>query len=317
MYQVQGVPLDQINRTHTSIGNINMDSYTITTANTAAAEGVTATTAASATASEKFGGKLVKASENSMMDVMKPFVANVEYPGTRITSRIRTTTARSPSGTQTSFNLTATSASRPVALGRNYYFDVPRMVCSAPNEENELNSSKSFFLTCTMSSEHENLSPVIDLDKSSIATITHRMDNITSSSDVYPTESFVEATEPEGDSLEAIYLTRQVQLKTPANQLNVKLDAVRHSSANIDLMFKVLRTDDSSDFNDIGYTYFNGDGSTDVTTNSSTTRDDFIEHEYSAKDLEDFTAFQIKIRMRGTDTTNPPIIKRLRVVATG
>ncbi len=317
LYQVQGVPLDQINRTHTSIGNINMDSYTITTANTAAAEGVTATTAASATASEKFGGKLVKASENSMMDVMKPFVANVEYPGTRITSRIRTTTARSPSGTQTSFNLTAASSSRPVALGRNYYFDVPRMVCSAPNEENELNSSKSFFLTCTMSSEHENLSPVIDLDKSSIATITHRMDNITSSSDVYPTESFVEATEPEGDSLEAIYLTRQVQLKTPANQLNVKLDAVRHSSANIDLMFKVLRTDDSSDFNDIGYTYFNGDGSTDVTTNSSTTRDDFIEHEYSAKDLEDFTAFQIKIRMRGTDTTNPPIIKRLRVVATG
>ena len=34
-------------------------------------------------------------------------------------------------------------------------------------------------------------------------------------------------------------------------------------------MFKILRTDDSSDFNDIGYTYFNGDGSTDVTTNSS------------------------------------------------
>ena len=66
------------------------------------------------------------------------------------------------------------------------------------------------------------------------------MDNITSSSDVYPAASFVEATEPEGDSLEAIYLTRQVQLKTPANQLNVKLDAVRHSSANIDLMFKII-----------------------------------------------------------------------------
>lgn len=298
-------------------GNINIDSYTITTANTPASTGVTATTGTASTASEKFGGKSVVATENAMMDLMKPFVSNVEYPGTRITTNIRTTTARSPSGTQTSFNLTPTSKTKPVALGRNYYFDVPRMVCSEPNELNELNSSKSFFLTITMSSEHENLSPVIDLDKTSIATVTHRMDNITSSSDVYPAASFVEATEPEGDSLEAIYLTRQVQLKTPANQLNVKLDAVRHSSANIDLMFKVLRTDDSSDFNDIGYTYFNGDGSTDVTTNSSTTRDDFIEHEYSAKDLEDFTAFQIKIRMRGTDTTNPPIIKRLRVVATG
>jgi len=317
LYQIQGIPLDQINKTHTSIGNINIDSYTITTANTPASTGVTATTGTASTASEKFGGKSVVATENAMMDLMKPFVSNVEYPGTRITTNIRTTTARSPSGTQTSFNLTPTSKTKPVALGRNYYFDVPRMVCSEPNELNELNSSKSFFLTITMSSEHENLSPVIDLDKTSIATVTHRMDNITSSSDVYPAASFVEATEPEGDSLEAIYLTRQVQLKTPANQLNVKLDAVRHSSANIDLMFKILRTDDSSDFNDIGYTYFNGDGSTDVTTNSSTTRDDFIEHEYSAKDLSDFTAFQIKIRMRGTDTTNPPIIKRLRVVATG
>ena len=119
------------------------------------------------------------------MDVMKPFVSNVEYPGTRITTNIRTTTARSPSGTQTSFNLTPTSKTRPVALGRNYYFDVPRMVCSEPNELNELNSSKSFFLTVTMSSEHENLSPVIDLDKTSIATVTHRMDNITSSSVMY------------------------------------------------------------------------------------------------------------------------------------
>ncbi len=34
-------------------------------------------------------------------------------------------------------------------------------------------------------------------------------------------------------------------------------------------------------------------------------------------DIADFNAFQIKIRMRGTDSTNPPIIKRLRVVATG
>ena len=51
--------------------------------------------------------------------------------------------------------------------------------------------------------------------------------------------------------------------------------------------------------------------------NRLNTRDDFIEHEYSAKDLADFNAFQIKIRMRGTDSTNPPIIKRLRVVATG
>jgi hypothetical protein len=191
------------------------------------------------------------------------------------------------------------------------------MVASTINETNELNSSKSFFLTLTMTSEFDNLTPVVDLDRASIAAVTHRLNNIQSSSDVYPTSLFVPATEPEGDSLEAIYLTRQVQMKSAANQINVKFDAVRPATSTIDVMFKTLRTDDSSDFNDVGYTFFNTNGQPDVTTNSSTTRDDFIEHEYSAKDLADFNAFQIKIRMRGTDSTNPPIIKRLRVVATG
>ena len=217
----------------------------------------------------------------------------------------------------TSFSLQGTSFARPITLGENFFFDNPKIIASQINETNELNSSKSFFLTLTMTSEFDNLTPVVDLDRASIAAVTHRLNNIQSSSDVYPTSLFVPATEPEGDSLEAIYLTRQVQMKSAANQINVKFDAVRPATSTIDVMFKTLRTDDSSDFNDVGYTFFNTNGQPDVITNSSTTRDDFIEHEYSAKDLADFNAFQIKIRMRGTDSTNPPIIKRLRVVATG
>ena len=317
LYEIDGIPLDQINRTHTSVQNVGIDSYTITTANTAATQTATATTATNATAGIKFGGTTTVATENAMMDVMKPLVSNVEYPNTKITANIRTTTATSVDGSQTSFNLQSTSASRPIVLGRNYYYDVPRMVASTINETNELNSSKSFFLTLTMTSEFDNLTPVVDLDRASIAAVTHRINNIQSSSDVYPTSLFVPATEPEGDSLEAIYLTRQVQMKSAANQINVKFDAVRPATSTIDVMFKTLRTDDSSDFNDVGYTFFNTNGQPDVITNSSTTRDDFIEHEYSAKDLADFNAFQIKVRMRGTDSTNPPIIKRLRVVATG
>ena len=81
-------------------------------------------------------------------------------------------------------------------------------------------------------------------------------------------------------------------------------------------MFKTLRSDDSSDFNDLGYTFFNTTGTTDVTTNTSSTRDDFIEHEYSAKDLQEFISFQIKIRLQATDSSRPPVVKRLRAIAT-
>ena len=89
----------------------------------------------------------------------------------------------------------------------------------------------------------------------------------------------------------------------------MKFDAVRLPNSEIQVMFKTLRSDDSSDFNDLGYTFFNTNGTTDVTTNTSTTRDDFIEHEYSATDLQEFISFQIKIRMQSTDSTRPPVIK--------
>ena len=97
--------------------------------------------------------------------------------------------------------------------------------------------------------------------------------------------------------------------------IGIEIETVRETNS---VVLNHLRNEITDiEFNDVGYTFFNTNGQPDITTNSSTTRDDFIEHEYSAKDLADFNAFQIKIRMRGTDSTNPPIIKRLRVVATG
>ena len=53
----------------------------------------------------------------------------------------------------------------------------------------------------------------------------------------------------------------------------------------------------------------------DTTVNESTTRDDFIEYEYTQDDLEEFIAFAIKIRISGTKSSEPPRIKDLRAIA--
>ena len=179
-----------------------------------------------------------------------------------------------------------------------------------------MSANKSAFLTCTLTSNTSTISPVIDLDRTSLVCVGNLVNNIDSSSDVYPTSDFIDPTESEGDNTNAIYLTKQIVLNSPATQINVKFDAVRLPNSEIQVMFKTLRSDDSSDFNDLGYTFFNTNGTTDVTTNTSTTRDDFIEHEYSATDLQEFISFQIKIRMQSTDSTRPPVIKRLRAIAT-
>ena len=80
-------------------------------------------------------------------------------------------------------------------------------------------------------------------------------------------------------------------------------------------MFKILRSDDESDFDELGFRFFNTNGGPDVVTNDSTTDDDHIEYEYSANDLEEFTAFAIKIRMQSSNSSQPPRIKDLRAIA--
>ena len=140
---------------------------------------------------------------------------------------------------------------------------------------------------------------VIEKSKSNFA---NRIDNIDSSSSVYPTTDFVAPTEPDGDSTEAVYVTRKVTLKNPATALKVLHTAVRFANAEIQVMFKILRSDDESDFDELGFRFFNTNGGPDVVTNDSTTDDDHIEYEYSANDLEEFTAFAIKIRMQSSNS---------------
>ena len=58
-----------------------------------------------------------------------------------------------------------------------------------------------------------------------------KVENIDSSSDVFPTSDYIAPFEPEGDSGEAIYVTRKVTLKNPATALKVLHTAVRFSNA--------------------------------------------------------------------------------------
>ena len=71
----------------------------------------------------------------------------------------------------------------------------------------------------------------------------------------------------------------------------------------------------TSDFDEIGYQFFNTTGGPDSTVNASLDNDDFKEHQYTANDLDEFIAFSIKIVMQGTNSSEPPRIKDLRAIA--
>jgi hypothetical protein len=306
LYQLNGIPLTQINKTHSAIANIGIDSYTI------------ATTAAGGNSPGTGGGSSVTATENASMDVVQPFVPTIEFPDTSLTAKVRTTSGTSPSGSQNSFTKQTLSQARSIPVEDHYYFDNPQIVCSQVNETNELAGAKSLNLIYTMTSLKDNLSPVVDLDRKSIVAIANRLDNIDQASDLGVTAlqgDYVNPTDPDGDNNEVIYCTRKVTLKTPANSIKVYLDAVKFDTAEIQVMYKILRSDDASDFDEIGWRYFNTNGLPDTTVNSSVDLYDFVERQYTVDGLEEFISFAIKIRMQGTNSSEVPRVKDLRAIA--
>jgi len=319
LYQIHKVPLYDINKTHTAIANIDIDSYTITLSTTPVVDGAGGTSS--------FGGSVITATENAQYDVSTTNMGLLIPSRTAVAAGFLSTTATSPSGSETSF--TKSTISRSVSLEDNYYWDTSKMVASVINETNEMSGAKSLSIPITLSSEIDTLSPVIDTQRLSVFAVANKVNVIDSSSDVYPTSIYTAMTEPEGDDHAAVYLTKKTNLKNPATSIRVILDANREDVASIKVLYKILRVEDAFDFDEVGYSFFNDDGTVsgsggpDVTVNPSTSLGQFNEYEYTAgitddgvgTPLDEFIAFQIKIVLRTTNSARPPRIKQLRILA--
>ena len=199
---LHGVPLTEVNKTFTAITNIGIDSYTVVL--------TTSPVISQGSGVAENGGSVVTATENYMMDTIQPIVSAMEVPGTSITTKIRATSATSVGGSQSSFSLTSAANAISVPLLENYDFDVPYMITSGINETNEMGGSKSLNFVATLNTNGSNVSPVIDTTRMSMVAVSNRLNNVDSSSDVYPTTDYRASTEPEGDNNSAIYMTKKV-----------------------------------------------------------------------------------------------------------
>jgi hypothetical protein len=310
--------LFDINKTHTAIGNIQNNSYTITLATTPVVDG--------AGSVSSFGGDAVTATENAQYDVSTFNMGTLTPPTTKIDTAVLTTSGTSVSGLEQSFVKSTTN--RIVPLGDNYYYPTTNIVASEINETNEMSGVKSLTVPMTLTSNIDALSPVIDLQRTSMVAVANQIDVIDSSSDVFPVDTYRAMTEPEGDNHSAIYITKKINLENPATSIRLLMDVNREPSADVKVLFKTLRVDDAFDFDEIAYKFFNDDGTIsgsggpDVETRS-TRFNEYIEHEYTAGvtddgigvPLDEFISFQIKIVLRATNQARPPRIKKLRAIA--
>ena len=249
---------------------------------------------------------------------------------TNINSTVRTVSATSADGSEASF---VDQGYTPITLNDFNRFGTPRMVCSTPNEIDNITSiprNKSFTVALQLSTSDPNLSPVIDM--SQVAVILSR------STLNRPVTNFADdprVNEISGDPHASVYISRRIDLKNPSSSLRVLLSAYRDESADIRVMYRLF--DPGSEGSSEprwelfpGYTNLldtDGDGVGDKIVDPSKNNGlpnaevrasairEVLEYEYFVDELPEFSGFQLKIVMAGTNEARPPFFRDIRAIA--
>ena len=317
-----GIPVAAINATFTSLAHITIDSFCVTPSLSAfdLKAGYTASVNTVGGGNREYGkdedGNEVlvngaKATRNYYFDTLHTMIPSVAQQGTKISAKVFTTPMKSPEGAVSGTVYTKGTTSYDITLNDNSWFSHPSVVASQINETNEMSGGKSFTIGLQLYSGNPNISPVIDVATIGALAIGNRLDNRTSGTS--PHTPFVDPTAPDGDSNAMVYCTRKVSLKNPAQGLRVTADFFRPPTTSLKVLYKVLSNDDETPFDDLGWRYFNTDGSPDVTTEADARN--FKEYEFTADDLNEFSAFAVKIIGQGTNTSVVPMVSALRCIA--
>ena len=196
-------------------------------------------------------------------------------------------------------------------MNNDFYLTAPHIVASAINETNEMSGSKSLNLTISLSTPSDHISPVVDTARLSAHLIRNRLYSPVSGT----TPNFVADTANTGGSGPAQYITRPVILENEATALDVRISAHVPSTAEVEMFYRLSNADDSRNMGDLSWIPFNTDGSPDTAVPPSDDDVTFREHQYSVTDTTTFTAFQLKIILKGTSSSYPPRVKDMRGIA--
>jgi len=249
-YELGGVSLARINRTHLlseitdrDPNPITFDSYTVkvdTGALTAAQTGLpfaapNRESDGSAASNPKLffndtkstGGYDTHATQNIPFSLIAPNIANTTVPGTTLSAVMKTV-----SGSNLANGLGQGSdlpfldkGSESITLNKSNYLSSPRVIASRINETSNTvtqNSpgDRSFNMTLTLESSDPNLSPVIDLQRMSAVLVSNRVDSPISN---YKQDPRVNTLFDDPTACQ--YVSRENALANSASSIKILVDA--------------------------------------------------------------------------------------------
>jgi hypothetical protein len=271
-------------------------------------------------------------STNVQYEILTPNFATIKLARTNISAKVRTFSATSIDGNESSFE---DQGYVDISLDQPISFPTPRLVASTVNEERNISDvpgNRSLSMEITLTTEDSRVSPVID-DVTTSVILTSNLINAPAGVGKDSTFGDVEYIRGGDDLHEAVYITKPITLKLPANSLKVFLKASRNQDNDIRVLYKLFRKD--APFGNPNFEPFPGfsnyevdssgikrvidasknDGSADSEDTFSVGLE-YSDYEYTVDNLSEFTGFAIKIILASKNQAQPPLIKDLRGIAT-
>jgi hypothetical protein len=310
-YNLDGIPLIDINKTHTSLECPWMDTYMLQMAGVAN-NGIRA------------GGNKVFASQNVQFETLTPTVSVMNMPETDITARINTTTATSVgdgggeggSSPRDQASFVNDGSYIPITLNDLNFFPNPKMVASEVNENSKLDGQKSLTMLIDLSTTKSTLSPVVDLDRCSLITTSNRINEWPGGSSPYGQQGLIDRTQdvsllPLGDQNDCVYITRLARLIRESRSLRVDFQMSRPPEADVRIYYRAFSTGTNEDLDSIGWVQMDKPLQYDDSPSEEILWKDYY---YEVSGLN-FNAFQLKFVLRSSSQARVPLIADLRAIA--
>lgn len=294
-YNLNGIPLTEINKVHKITEVIDFDNYKISTAS-------------KASSNLRSGGDIGKASRNIQYEELYPDLNNLVLPSTDMTITFSSVSGSSLYGATNSF---AQLNEESIENKQYSRMNSSRLIASAPNTAVYYPGyPHTLKLNVKMSSELDNVSPVLELYGSSLNTVSNRLSKkvagnvIDVSAELTPSSGFYSS-----------YITKKVTLQGVSTSIKVFLDAVRTqglggSYSDIKVFVKTIGDGNLGSFNETGYVEVPA-----ISYPKSSNSNDYKAFEFELKNLPEFKQYAVKICMIADDQTNIIKIRNFRAIS--
>lgn len=274
------------------------------------------------------GGSIIKATQNIQYEILSPVIQTLNLVGTTIDASVRTVSGTSVDGTESSFS---DKGFESINLNSTNYFTSPRLICSRINEVEKLSympGNKSLNINLELTTSNSYISPVVDLDRTSLILTTNRINNPIQN---YATDNRVSTLEDDPSSF--VYATNAISLETPATSIKAIVAAYVNTYSDVRGFFALLNDPEEQPiyYPFPGYDNLTADGTIiDVAANNGkpdksyskidtlgfkSSEITFTDLEFTIDSLPPFRYFSIKLVGTSTTQVYPPRFKQLRVIA--